>query len=245
MVRGPGRREGGGETMDFASRHDMMRRAGGGVESTCPPALAMTHLPLGGRLAMTARNPIKRAARCTIYFIRSGDDGAIKIGRTLGSARERLAALQTSIPTPLFLVATIIGADPSLEQRLHRRFRHLRVRGEWFRPEAELMRFIGEKASPCDDEPESAPKRLLLGVVLRGLPIGEAVGRVAARQRYATDPDVIEVRDEVIRAMRQAGYSRKIIAAVLRMTPRHVTNRMQAMEPIGFTTEPKKSGRAT
>lgn len=67
-----------------------------------------------------------------IYFIQSGDDGPIKIGRCKsGLAEKRLADLQIGNPVELSLLGTIIG-DRTTEMSLHGRFARLRVRGEWF-----------------------------------------------------------------------------------------------------------------
>lgn len=81
---------------------------------------------------------------CTIYFIQVGDDGPIKIGHTIGSPLARLNAMQTGSPYELRVIATIPDAPFSLEGELHRRFVHLRIRGEWFRPASEIEGCIRE-----------------------------------------------------------------------------------------------------
>jgi hypothetical protein len=72
-----------------------------------------------------------------IYYIQAGE--YLKIGYT-GSptADGRLAALQTASPLDLRILATEPGEVVD-ETALHRRFAHLRVRGEWFRFEGELL----------------------------------------------------------------------------------------------------------
>lgn len=76
-----------------------------------------------------------------VYFLRSGPAGAIKIGFTGTTPMVRLAALQTGNPEPLQFLGAIHGSHAD-EQRLHERFRHLHVHGEWFRAEADLLAFI-------------------------------------------------------------------------------------------------------
>ncbi len=76
-----------------------------------------------------------------VYFVRAGD--AIKIGRT-GNLAARLRALATASAVPLELLAAVPGGAAQ-EARLHRRWRHLHIRGEWFRADEELLRSIREE----------------------------------------------------------------------------------------------------
>jgi len=71
------------------------------------------------------------------YFIRSGEHGAIKIGKAR-DPRERLADLQTAHPEELRLLAVTLET----EERMHDMFSAWRIRGEWFRPGAPLLTFI-------------------------------------------------------------------------------------------------------
>lgn len=73
-----------------------------------------------------------------VYFISDGE--AVKIGFS-HSVMQRLKNLQTNHPRPLELLATVPGPW-ELERELHQKFAHLRVQGEWFRPEPDLMSFI-------------------------------------------------------------------------------------------------------
>lgn len=91
-----------------------------------------------------------------VYFVqeRDGYEGAIKIGRVTSSyglkkvsyhVRQRKSSMQSCCPHRL----EILGWTPKVEEKAtHRRFAHLRIRGEWFRPAAELLVFIEEV---CDD----------------------------------------------------------------------------------------------
>ena len=75
-----------------------------------------------------------------IYFIQSGDGGPIKIGWT-GGLGLRLWALQVGNPEQLRVLASY-AAGRDEELRLHDRFRHLHIRGEWHHPGLDLLAFI-------------------------------------------------------------------------------------------------------
>lgn len=77
-----------------------------------------------------------------VYFIQCGDGGPIKIG-IAKAVNERLADLQVANPYELRLLGYVPTDDAeALEGRLHGQFYQLRIRGEWFRPEAVLLDFI-------------------------------------------------------------------------------------------------------
>lgn len=89
-----------------------------------------------------------RATRTSsVYFILDAPSRAIKIGWA-DHPPHRLNELQPGNPHELRIIGTIPGGA-SREGKLHRRFAHLRIRGEWFRADSELMAFIRENA--CDD----------------------------------------------------------------------------------------------
>lgn len=79
----------------------------------------------------------------SVYFIQA-TSGPIKIGIAL-DPRARLAGLQISHFEELALLAAVPGGI-NLETQLHRRFAHLRIRGEWFRDGPELRREIARLA---------------------------------------------------------------------------------------------------
>ena len=82
----------------------------------------------------------------SVYFVQA-NDGHIKIGLAR-DVQKRLASLQTAHAHELVLLVAIEGTF-RLEQSLHRKFAHLRLRGEWFRPEPELLELIAQsKADP-------------------------------------------------------------------------------------------------
>lgn len=69
-----------------------------------------------------------------IYFIQSGKSGAVKIGWSSTSAESRLMELQCGNPQKLSLVKTIENKTRSDECAMHKHFKHLHIRGEWFHP---------------------------------------------------------------------------------------------------------------
>lgn len=73
-----------------------------------------------------------------IYFIRAGRL-YVKIGYCLAFPHGRMAQLQTGNPLELELIGLVEGSRKD-EAEWHRRFRHLRVRGEWFRWTGELRK---------------------------------------------------------------------------------------------------------
>jgi hypothetical protein len=73
-----------------------------------------------------------------VYFITDGD--LIKIGFS-GVPKLRMRDLQRANGRPLSLIGTVT-AHPYDERIIHKRFEHLRVTGEWFRPDDELRAFI-------------------------------------------------------------------------------------------------------
>lgn len=81
------------------------------------------------------------------YFIRVDD--AIKIG-SASNFKHRLHALQTAHEKPLEVLA-VVPAGLADEFAVHQLFDGLRVRGEWFRADQELLHFIeGLKAQMAE-----------------------------------------------------------------------------------------------
>lgn len=73
-----------------------------------------------------------------VYFIQRGSSGPIKIGKSTGNPKERLRELQISSPERLYLIGFIHG----VERDVHERFATLRISGEWFSPNEDLIRFV-------------------------------------------------------------------------------------------------------
>lgn len=89
------------------------------------------------------REDLWRGVRLTrLYLIRSeGRPRYLKIGISDDPER-RVRDLQTGSPALLTLLAHITGCKER-ERYLHRRFRHLRAHGEWFKDRAEIRRVFG------------------------------------------------------------------------------------------------------
>ncbi|MBA9003676.1 GIY-YIG nuclease family protein [Thermomonospora cellulosilytica] len=81
-----------------------------------------------------------------VYFVER--DGFVKIGYTTNLDKRIKAISKGSCLIegmtvgPVRLLATIPDAGLDDEKQLHRRFAHLRVGGEWFRPDADLRAYI-------------------------------------------------------------------------------------------------------
>lgn len=90
---------------------------------------------------MTEGNHISAKPRLQyVYFFQIGKDGPIKIGLTR-NGHHRLIKLQVGCPWKLHYLNDIKG-DRRMEKQLQRRFKHLRMRGEWFHPGPDLLLFI-------------------------------------------------------------------------------------------------------
>lgn len=120
-----------------------------------------------------------------IYFIECcGPEHFLKIGVTGQEwdtrpsailAEERRLQLQMGCPYPLRILATMRG-DQSAEKNLHERFAPFRVRGEWFKLEEPLLRFILSYATLTSDAERQKAMELS-----RGNPLRPAPGRRATQ----------------------------------------------------------------
>lgn len=80
-----------------------------------------------------------------IYFIYNPDSNAVKIGKAK-DVYKRMRSLQTSTPAYLKLLK-VIDTKAGKEARetellLHERFKYLRLLGEWFKFDNELLEFV-------------------------------------------------------------------------------------------------------
>ena len=80
----------------------------------------------------------------SVYFIQSGEQGHIKIGQS-SDPIQRIVNLQTGSPIKLNLLAIAENHD---EFEIHKKFSHLRSRGEWFESDAELLEFVDKFPKP-------------------------------------------------------------------------------------------------
>lgn len=84
--------------------------------------------------------PPKRTGPSRLYFLRSGEDGPIKIGISK-DVEARLRHLQCAHHTPLKILKVVEG-DRDMERNLLMRFQWARSHGEWFHPAPELLDLI-------------------------------------------------------------------------------------------------------
>lgn len=75
-----------------------------------------------------------------VYFIQAEESQRIKIGFSENPI-QRLASLSTSSSESLALLASF-PATMADERELHKKFAHLRIRGEWFSTSPEIMAYI-------------------------------------------------------------------------------------------------------
>lgn len=94
-------------------------------------------------LPMPSSDEIARAVDATgggvVYFVQCGDSGPIKIGHTTRERlKARLSVLQTGSPFPLHLRRVVAGTRQT-EAAAQQFFRDLRLHGEWFYPDDDLI----------------------------------------------------------------------------------------------------------
>lgn len=75
-----------------------------------------------------------------VYFVEDSSSGLVKVGFTI-NPRSRFSTLQSEAGAPRQMLR-LVPSQLSGESALHRRFRECRVRGEWFRPDRSMWRFI-------------------------------------------------------------------------------------------------------
>lgn len=79
-----------------------------------------------------------------VYFVRGRACGLIKIGRATNFAA-RLSAIRSQSPDGIEALGVIETNDPKrTEAEIHLRFAKLRERGEWFRDDEEIHRFMAD-----------------------------------------------------------------------------------------------------
>lgn len=84
----------------------------------------------------------KKRGGCDVYVIRCGV--YVKIGKAANVTR-RIAGMRAHIPFDIELVAVLAEGDGhQLELDLHKRFAEHRDRGEWFRFNGSLARWVAE-----------------------------------------------------------------------------------------------------
>ena len=121
---------------------DGLRMALGKLE----PNLRFTERPSDQTWEWMAEKPPARSSKRSskgreIYFVEAVGSGCVKIGTAKDGCHFRIAILQCGCPFELSILASIKGSIAK-EFALHRRFKHLHVRGEWFRFADTLKTFV-------------------------------------------------------------------------------------------------------
>lgn len=105
------------------------------------------------------RKRIARSTHGTVYLVRAGDSGPVKIGWTGGSPSARLATLQTAHYEQLQLLETYAGTQRD-ERRVHDLLARFHLRGEWFDAPDDVLRgaigtltSTGASESSCKSAP--------------------------------------------------------------------------------------------
>jgi len=84
--------------------------------------------------------PVNRKRR--IYFVQAAT-GEIKIGVTTApKIHNKLRQMRTYCPSKMKLLAVVVEGDLMPEHEIHRKFKALRLHGEWFSPDGELLEWI-------------------------------------------------------------------------------------------------------
>lgn len=85
-----------------------------------------------------------------VYFIAAGK--FVKIGNSIDPV-QRMDKMKCDCPFPLFLLGMIRSPDVFLAELLiHKRFRQLHVRGEWFKLTPKIRDFIAKESDLNDDK---------------------------------------------------------------------------------------------
>ena len=98
---------------------------------------------------------MRKAENSFVYFIRLGSNGPIKIGFTRDPG-QRLRQLQTSTPEQLIMVECVRGTR-DLERGLHDVFSDMRLSGEWFLVNEDLLELLNSDAIKSASIANSAP----------------------------------------------------------------------------------------
>ena len=98
----------------------------------------------GNKTISLVGEPIAKGS-AFVYFVFNADSNAIKIGKAR-DLEKRIRSLQTVSPSRLKLLKATQVTDEKeaslLESSLRRKFAHLRITGEWFKAESELLDYL-------------------------------------------------------------------------------------------------------
>ena len=91
-------------------------------------------------LSLDVDSRLSNAINGCVYFLLGAKSKRLKIGHSF-QVSSRVKTLQASSPEELALLKTIPGSK-QLEAKLHEKFAHLRLHGEWFKADTEIMKYI-------------------------------------------------------------------------------------------------------
>ena len=74
----------------------------------------------------------------SVYFIQCGTAGPVKIGKAYNVPARR-KSLQTAHHEELTIIRTISDVHLNVEGWLHRRYKHLKIRSEWFTHDPDML----------------------------------------------------------------------------------------------------------
>ena len=115
-----------------------------------------------------------------IYIIRAGKDGPVKIG-TATDATKRINSLKGASYLRLHVVRLIEGGRRE-EQALHREFRHLRIKGEWFTYDPRMLKIDPSNLPTTDTE---APHKFAMHLKAIGWSVRELSKRLRCNPALA------------------------------------------------------------
>jgi hypothetical protein len=91
--------------------------------------------------------PFLQPTLCYVYAIKAVGTAYVKIGFS-NNPEERLKNIQVSIPFPLTFLGVWIVPSQKIEGTLHKKFHHIRTRGEWFKMSAKECQALLEEMLP-------------------------------------------------------------------------------------------------
>lgn len=145
----------------------------------------------------------------SVYFIRAGKDGPIKIGVATDPAA-RLRDLQTAHHETLHLERVVDG-ERCAELWLHEHFSEYRLRGEWFRFHPSMLTILPPPMVPviCAPDSEMTGTDLLLAIRALGLSQRDFAKSINYREetvsRWVRDREPFHVEHEPMTTFQQYG----------------------------------------
>lgn len=86
-----------------------------------------------------------------IYFIGNKQQDIVKIGYTQNSIQQRICTIQANSPYKMEVFGIVEGMK-NIEQFIHDKFKHLHIRGEWYRISEEMLLWIEKPILPYIEE---------------------------------------------------------------------------------------------